>query len=231
MSKQCTDKILFKGLLKHANIHLPSQDSAYVFTSNSALDLDCVAPLQAIMSLCCEAVDLGTFVAELRARLHNQAQPDSHDTVTLKQQQAETLILTDHVVSNLLPEKTIISDWEPLRPMEANMEVLRRRGLTWIVDHELEPSAVSLCTKPIPVPYRHDALHFTINIFGRSVASVCAVFLAQLETLLPRLQGYLIFHTFVHPEVWPGLHQFCQNNASVSFFKDYWEEVILEMDI
>ncbi|XP_028985261.1 histidine N-acetyltransferase-like isoform X2 [Betta splendens] len=180
---------------------------------------------EAVVSLRCEAVHLQAFVAELGSRLHG------HDTVTLSQQQAETLILSDHVVFSLLPSKTIINDWEPLKPMEANMEVLRRRRLTWIVDRELEPSAISLCTTPYPVPYRHDALHFNINIFSHSVSSACAVFVAQLESLLPRLQGLLIFHTFVHPEVWSGLRQFCQNNAGVSFFKDYWEEVILERDL
>ncbi|XP_071325497.1 histidine N-acetyltransferase-like isoform X2 [Trachinotus anak] len=160
-----------------------------------------------------------------------EADSSSRGTVTLNQQQVETLILSNYVVSNLLPGKTIINDWEPLKPVEANLEVLRRRGLMWIADHESEPFAISLCTTPYAVPYRHDALHFNINIFGCSLSSVCAVFLAQLEALLPNLQGYLIFHTYVDPAVWSGLRQFCQNNASVSFFKDYWEEVILEKDL
>nr|XP_020473053.1 histidine N-acetyltransferase-like [Monopterus albus] len=186
---------------------------------------------EAILSLCCEVTDLGPFVAELQSRLPCQTNSSSHSLVILDQQQAEMLILSDHVVSNLLPNKTIINDWEPLKPVQANLEVLRRRGLTWIADHELEPSAISLCTTPYAVPYRHDALHLHINIFGHSLASVCAVFLAQLEALLPSLPGYLIFYTYVDPEVWPGLCEFCQNNANVSFFKDYWEEVILEADL
>ncbi|KAG7233281.1 hypothetical protein INR49_007263 [Caranx melampygus] len=102
----------------------------------------------AILSLCCEASDLGPFVSELRSRLPSQTGPSSHGPVSLTQQQAETLILTDHVISNLLPGKTIINDWEPLKPVKANMEVLRRRGLTWIVDCDHEPSAISLCTTP-----------------------------------------------------------------------------------
>ncbi|XP_056235634.1 histidine N-acetyltransferase-like [Seriola aureovittata] len=186
---------------------------------------------EAILSLCCEATDLGRFVAELQSRLSCQADSSPGGPVTLNQQQAETLVLTDHVVSNLLPGKTIVNDWEPLKPVEANLEVLRRRSLTWIADREFEPSAISLCTAPYAVPYRHDALHFNINIYGRSLSSVCAVFLAQLEALLPSLQGYLIFHTYVDPAVWSGLRQFCQNNANVSFFKDYWEDVILEKDL
>ncbi|GAA6234688.1 histidine N-acetyltransferase-like isoform X4 [Lates japonicus] len=185
---------------------------------------------EAILSLCCEATDLGPFIAELKSKLSSQAD-SSQAPVILNQQQAETLVLSNHVVSNLLPGKTIINDWEPLKPVEANLEVLRRRGLTWIVDHEFEPSVISLCTPPYPVPYRHDALHFNINIFGCSLASICAVFLAQLEALLPKLHGYLIFYTYVDPGVWPGLRQFCQNNAKVSFFKDYWEELVLETDL
>lgn len=178
-----------------------------------------------MVSLRCEAVDLPAFVARLGSRL------DSQDAVTLSQQQAETLILSDHVVSSLLPSGTIINDWEPLKPVEANVEVLRRRRLTWVADREAEPSALGLCSAPYPVPYRHDALHFNINIFGRGAASVCAVFVAQLRALLPSLRGLLIFHTFVHPEVWPGLRRFCQNDGSVCLFKDYWEMVVLERDL
>ncbi|XP_039973212.1 histidine N-acetyltransferase-like [Xiphias gladius] len=186
---------------------------------------------EAILSLCCEATDLGPFIAELQSKLSCQADSCQSAPVTLNQHQAETLILTDHVISNLLPGKTIIIDWEPLKPVEANLEVLRRRGLMVIADREFEPTVISLCTPPYKVPYRHDALRININIFGHSLASVCAMFLAQLEALLPSLQGYLIFNTYVDPAVWPGLHQFCQNNANMLFFKDYWEELILETDV
>uniref|UniRef100_A0A7N8XEP1 Histidine N-acetyltransferase-like n=1 Tax=Mastacembelus armatus TaxID=205130 RepID=A0A7N8XEP1_9TELE len=158
-------------------------------------------------------------------------QSSPHGPVILTQPQAETLILSNHVVYDLLPGKTIINNWEPLKPMEANLEVLRRRGLTWIVDHEVDPSVVSLSTPPYAVPYRHDALHFNINIFGHSLISVCTVFLAQLEALLPSLRGYLIVYTHVDPQIWPGLRQFCQNKANVSFFKAYCEDVVLESDL
>ncbi|XP_040899610.1 histidine N-acetyltransferase-like [Toxotes jaculatrix] len=186
---------------------------------------------EVILSLCCEATNLGVFIAELQSRLSCQADSAPGSPVTLTQQQAETLILTDHVISNLLPGKTIIVDWEPLKPVEANLEVLRRRGLMWIADREFEPTALSLGTAPYSVPYRHDALRININIFGRSLASVCAVFLAQLEALLPTVRGFLILYTYVDPAVWPGLRQFCQNNANVSPFRDYWEELILETDL
>ncbi|XP_041648504.1 N-acetyltransferase 16, like isoform X2 [Cheilinus undulatus] len=185
---------------------------------------------EAILSLCCEAVDLGRFVTELQSRL-SQSDSTPRSPVILTQEQAETLILSDHVVSNLLPGKTIINDWEPLKPMKENLEVLRRRGLTWIIDRETEPTAVSLCTTPYVVPYRHDALHFNINIFGHRLASVCAVFLAQLQALLPSLQGYLVFYTYLDPSLWAGLHRFCENQSSVSFFSDYCEEFVLEKDL
>ncbi|XP_069580661.1 histidine N-acetyltransferase-like [Brachyistius frenatus] len=186
---------------------------------------------EVILSLCCEADDLGLFVNELQSRLRRQADSSSRGAVTLNHQQAATLILSDYVVSKLLPGKIIINDWEPLKPVEANMEVLRRRGLTWIVDREFEPAAISLCSPPYAVPYRHDALRVNINIFGRSVSSVRAVFVAQLEALLPSLRGYLVFNVYVDPEVLPPLRHFCENNANVSFFKDRWEEFILERNL
>nr|XP_020514048.1 histidine N-acetyltransferase-like isoform X2 [Labrus bergylta] len=213
--------------------HLYPQVSAFRMSRGDQLSPQLMAKYrliakEAILSLCCEAEDLGLFVAELRSRLSSQCDSAPRRPVTLNQQQTETLILTDHVVSNLLPSKTIINNWEPLRPMEANMEILRRRGLTCIVDREFEPTAISLCTTPYAVPYRHDALYVNINIFGRSLASVCAVFLAQLEALLPSLHGYLIFYTYVDPDVWPGLHQTCRNKSNVSYFSDYCEELVLE---
>uniref|UniRef100_A0A672FXG1 N-acetyltransferase domain-containing protein n=1 Tax=Salarias fasciatus TaxID=181472 RepID=A0A672FXG1_SALFA len=170
-------------------------------------------------------------ICYLRSKLARGSESSSGGPLTLSQEQAETLILTRHVVSNLLPGKTIISNSEPLKPLEANLEVLRRRRLTWIVDRESEPKALGLGTPPYAVPYRHDALRININIFGRSLASVCAVFLAQLEAFLPSLRGYLIICTYVDSEVWSGLRQFCENNANVSFFKDYWEDYVLETDI
>lgn len=182
------------------------------------------------MSLCCEAVNLGSFITELRSK-HPLHADSSCGPVTLSWRQAETLVLSDHMVSNLLPGKTIINDWEPLKPVEANLEVLQRRGLTWIVDREFEPAALSLGTPPYAVPYRHNVMRLNINIFGRCLTSVCAVFLAQLEAFLPSLKGYLVCNTYLDPGLWAGLRQFCQNDANVSFFKDYWEEVILETDL
>ncbi|XP_028280893.1 probable N-acetyltransferase 16 isoform X2 [Parambassis ranga] len=187
---------------------------------------------EAIFSLCCEAADLGLFVAELQSRLPCQADSSSSSgPVRLNQQQAASLILSPHVVSNLLPGKTIICDWEPLRPVEANLEVLWRRGLTWIADREYDPAAISLLTPPYSVPLRHDALRININIFGHSLPSVCSVLLAQLEALLPSVHGYLVIYAYVDPAVWPGLRQFCQTEANVTPFKDYWENFILEADL
>uniref|UniRef100_A0A8C6NPV2 Histidine N-acetyltransferase C-terminal domain-containing protein n=1 Tax=Nothobranchius furzeri TaxID=105023 RepID=A0A8C6NPV2_NOTFU len=170
---------------------------------------------------------MGAFITELRSKTHSSCR----GAVTLSQHQAETLILSDHVISNLLPGKTIINDWEPLKPVEANLEVLRRRELTFIADHESEPSALSLGTPPYAVPYRHDALRVNINIFGHNLVSVCAVFLAQLEALQPKVTGFLILQTYLNPAVWEGFRQFCQNNSRVSFLRDYWEDVILESDL
>ncbi len=186
-------------------------------------------PLQAILPLCCEAADLGLLIAEIRSRLPHQA--DRPPPVTLSQQQAETLIMSDHVVSNLLPGKTILIGWEPLKPMKANLEVLRRRDLTWIVDREFEPTTLSLCTMPHAVPYRPDALHFDINIFGCSLDSVCDVFLAHLEALQQRLRGYLMFYIHVDPVVLPELHQICQNTSNASLFREYFEELLLERHV
>ncbi|KAF3692440.1 Histidine N-acetyltransferase [Channa argus] len=186
---------------------------------------------EAVLSLGCEVIDLGPFIAELQSRLPLQTPSSPCCPVTLNQQQVETLILTNHVVSNLLPGKTIISNWEPLKPMKANMEVLSRRRLTWIADNESEPNALSLCTPSYSVPYRQDAIRITINIFGRSLASVCAVFVAQLKAMLPSLRGYLIIGVFVDPMVWPGLQQFCHNNANVCFFRDYYQSTMLETDL
>ncbi|KAM9309155.1 histidine N-acetyltransferase-like [Pholidichthys leucotaenia] len=184
---------------------------------------------EAILSVCCESANLSDFINELRSRLPPAS--FSGGPIILNQQQAETLILSDHVVSNLLPGKTIIDDWEPLKPIEANLEVLRRKALTWIVDREHEAAALSLGTPPYAVPYRDDALRLIINIFGCSLAAVCTVYVAQLEALLPRPKGFLIIQSYVNPVVYPGLRHFCQNSSKVSFDFEYYEDVVLERDL
>ncbi|XP_028325915.1 histidine N-acetyltransferase-like isoform X2 [Gouania willdenowi] len=195
----------------------------------ATLDKYRVVAKEAIFSLCCEASDLRSFVAELRSKF--PASLSSHDPLTLTEAQAETLVLSHQVVSNLLPAGTIINDWEPLKPLESNLELLRRRRLTWIVDRQHEPSALSLGTPPYAVPYRHDALRININTFGRCLDSVFSVLVAQLEALLPTLQGFVIVYNYVDPSVWSGLRQLCENKSNVGFFKNYWEVVVLEEDL
>ncbi|XP_069041031.1 histidine N-acetyltransferase-like isoform X2 [Lepisosteus oculatus] len=187
--------------------------------------------LQAVLTLCCEVADLGPFLQELGTKLGQQAGGGGPQPVTLSQEEAERLVLSHHVVQNLLPAGTIINDWEPLRPLESNLEILRRRGLTWVADRAELPSALSLCTTPHRVPYRADALHFSINIFSGEQTPARAVLLAQLQGLLPSLRGYVIFHVCLRPCLWAGMRDFCRSSSGVSFFREHWEQLLLERDV
>ncbi|MBN3299993.1 HISAT acetyltransferase, partial [Amia calva] len=187
---------------------------------------------EAILTLCGEVSELGPFLVDLERKLGQEAGREGvPQPVLLSQEAAETLVLSEHVVRNLLPAGNIINDWEPLKPIESNLEILRRRGLTWVADRAELPAALSLCTTPYRVPYRPDAYHFNINIFGSDQTRARLVFLAQLRQLLPSLCGYVIFHNYVHPSLWPGMREFCRSSAGVSLFRDYWEELMLETDI
>uniref|UniRef100_A0A4W5MD71 Histidine N-acetyltransferase C-terminal domain-containing protein n=1 Tax=Hucho hucho TaxID=62062 RepID=A0A4W5MD71_9TELE len=128
---------------------------------------------QGILSLCCEVGDIGPFLEELQQRLDQEYKAEAFNPVTLSQAEAEKAVLSTYVVANLLPGGTIINNWEPLNLMEDNLEVLRRRGLTWVADCPLRPNALSLCTRPHPVPYCHVALHLNINVFW-SHLEICA---------------------------------------------------------
>ncbi|MBN3324286.1 HISAT acetyltransferase, partial [Atractosteus spatula] len=197
---------------------------------DSALVLNPDSP-QAVLTLCCEVADLGPFLQELGTKLGQQAGGGGPQPVTLSQEEAERLVLSRHVVQNLLPAGTIMNDWEPLRPLESNLEILRRRGLTWVADRAELPSALSLCTTPYRVPYRADALHFNINIFSGEQRPARAVLLAQLQGLLPSLRGYIIFGICLRPCLWAGMRDFCRSSSGVSFFQEHWEQLLLERDI
>ncbi|MBN3324279.1 HISAT acetyltransferase, partial [Atractosteus spatula] len=186
---------------------------------------------EAVLTLCCEVADLGPFLQELGTKLGQQAGGGGPQPMTLSREEAERLVLSRHVVQNLLPAGTIINDWEPLRPLESNLEILRRRGLTWVADRAELPSALSLCTTPYRVPYRADALHFSINIFSGKQTPARAVLLAQLQGLLPSLRGYVIFHVCLRPCLWAGMRDFCRSSSGVSFFREHWEQLLLERDI
>ncbi|KAK6326395.1 hypothetical protein J4Q44_G00020400 [Coregonus suidteri] len=172
---------------------------------------------EGILCLFCEVGEIGPFLEELQQRLEQEYKAEAFNPVTLSQAEEEKAVLSTNVVANLLPGGG--------QPGSASQE-----GADLGRDCPLRPNALSLCTIPYPVPYHHVALHFN-NIFGHSLYSVCAVFLAQLRNLLSCLSGYLIFYTYVHPSIWPGLKQFCQNSSNVMFFKDYWEELLVETDL
>nr|XP_015192089.1 PREDICTED: histidine N-acetyltransferase-like [Lepisosteus oculatus] len=186
---------------------------------------------EAVLTLCCEVADLGPFLQELGTKLGQQTGGGGPQPVTLSQVEAERLVLSHHVVQNLLPAGTIMNDWEPFQPLESNLEILRRRGLTWVADRAELPSALSLCTTPHRVPYRADALHFNINIFSGEQTPARAVLLAQLQGLLPSLRGYVIFGICLRPCLWAGMRDFCRSSSGVSFFQEHWEQLLLERDL
>lgn len=98
--------------------------------------------------MCCEVGDIGSFVEELQQRLDQKYKAEAFNPVTLSKAGRRSSAEHTRLKTSLLCG-TIINDREPLKLMEANMEVLRRRGLNWVADCPLRPNV----SAPYPVPY------------------------------------------------------------------------------
>lgn len=59
-------------------------------------------------------------------------------------------------MKGLLPNGTIIQDWQPFKILRSNLDILFKKDIDWLVDDESNPTVASLCTFPFPVPIGED---------------------------------------------------------------------------
>lgn len=66
------------------------------------------------------------------------------------------LYLTSDVMQGVLPNATIIQDWQPFKILPSNMAILLKKDIDWMVDDLSMPTVASLCTFPFRVPIGDD---------------------------------------------------------------------------
>lgn len=66
------------------------------------------------------------------------------------------LYLTTDLMQGVLPNATIIQDWQPFKPLPSNMAILMKKDIDWMVDDLSKPTVASLCTFPFKVPIGDD---------------------------------------------------------------------------
>lgn len=124
---------------------------------------DCVftvvflACLQGILLVRFRAEDLKDRLSELGFSGDMQCPLSSNSPpVRLDHTAIHRLYLTTDLMQEVLPNATIIQDWQPFKLLPSNMAILLKKDIDWMVDDVAIPSVASLCTFPFRVPIGDD---------------------------------------------------------------------------
>ncbi|KAK3546501.1 hypothetical protein QTP70_026356 [Hemibagrus guttatus] len=165
---------------------------------------------RAVLSLCGEAESFKGFVSGLKSKLERMEKPggpkNNQKLFVLKDShQLKPLLLDPDLPLRLqLPGGAIIQDWQPLKPMESNLEILERRNLTWLVDSVNEkPMFMSFHTPLYPVPFRGGSLRFNIDMFGTDVSTARKALIAHLEQVLEEIHDTVLVQIYM-PQTFGG---------------------------
>lgn len=116
--------------------------------------------LQGILLVRFRAEDLKLRLSELGLDGDIQSSLSTSSTnpppVRLNHTAIHRLYLTTDLMQGVLPNATIIQDWQPFKPLPSNMAILLKKDIDWMVDDLSNPTVASLCTYPIRVPIGDD---------------------------------------------------------------------------
>ena len=68
----------------------------------------------------------------------------------------QRMYLGTNLMHSVLPNATIIQDWQPFKLLSSNMAILLKKDIDWMVDDLGNPQVASLCTFPFRVPIGDD---------------------------------------------------------------------------
>ncbi|XP_048884681.1 N-acetyltransferase 16, like isoform X6 [Brienomyrus brachyistius] len=188
---------------------------------------------RAILSLQIEAKAFDAFLSTLRAKLEHEKGTGSLDQefrlVVLEEEQLRHILLDPGVSSQIeLPGDVIIQNWQPLKLLESNLEVLQRRNLTWLADSLEKPTFLSLHTPPYPIPYKGGSFYFSIDLFGTKPDLAYRALLAHMEMVRGEIRCMVLMRIYMHQSLWGRLRAFCECSAGVEVCNGYLEQLILE---
>lgn len=111
---------------------------------------------QGILLVRFRAEDLKLHLAELGYGRDIQSSSPSPPLVHLDHPTIRRLYLATDLMQAVLPNATIIQDWQPFKPLASNMAILLKKDIDWMVDDLSRPTVASLCTFPFRVPIGDD---------------------------------------------------------------------------
>ncbi|KAM3836033.1 N-acetyltransferase 16, like [Diretmus argenteus] len=184
---------------------------------------------RAVLSLVGEAESFDSFISHLNNKLQSRGVVSS--VSPLDEVQLKRILLDPNLPSRVpLPGGAIIQDWQPLRPMEGNLAILRRRDLTWLADNQEAPVFLSFYTPPYPIPYNGGSIRFNIDMFGTDqVLAQCAL-IGLIEAAREKwlLKGTVKLFVYMDPSLGEVLQAFCEGHPGVTSCRENWKQLILE---
>ncbi|XP_078792850.1 histidine N-acetyltransferase isoform X1 [Oryzias latipes] len=169
----------------------------------------------------------------LSGGIHSSLWPTTSNAgpVHLNHTTVDQLYLTTDLMKGLLPNGTIIQDWQPFKILRSNLDILFKKDIDWLVDDESNPTVASLCTFPFPVPIGEDWYYLNIDMFGKDLNLARQQFLYHLQRHTSTLKGHVMCQMFLDPPLWKPMADFCRNALKVERVKEYREQCVVEADV
>ncbi|MBN3306977.1 HISAT acetyltransferase, partial [Amia calva] len=155
----------------------------------------------------------------------------SQDPVRLDPGVAHHLFLSAGLARDVLPNATIVQDWQPFKPLPSNMAILMKKDIDWMVDDAQSPCVASLCTFPFRVPIGDNWYYLNIDMFGKDLTKARRQFIAHLHRHTDTLRGHVMCQMFLDPPLWQPLADFCRGTLGVELVKEYTEQCVVESDL
>ncbi|XP_017282519.1 histidine N-acetyltransferase isoform X2 [Kryptolebias marmoratus] len=175
---------------------------------------------------------------ELKLRLSNfisyegiHSSLTSPSAVRLDHKSIHELYLTTDLMHGVLPNATVIQDWQPFKLLPSNFAILLKKNVDWMVDDVSNPKVASLCTFPFKVPIGDDWYYLNIDMFGKDLSLVQQQLLCHLQCHTATLKGHVMCQIFLDPALWKPLADFCHNVLNVELVKEYTEQCVVESDV
>nr|XP_055056950.1 histidine N-acetyltransferase [Misgurnus anguillicaudatus] len=151
--------------------------------------------------------------------------------VRLEPAEVHQLFLSDVLMQDVLPNATIVQDWQPFKPLPSNMAILMKKNIDWMVDDARNPTMASLCTFPFPVPIGDDWYYLNIDMFGKDLGLATQQLLCHLRCHTSVLNGYVMCQVFLEPALWKPMADFLRETLKVELVKEYTEQCVVESDV
>ncbi|XP_035266127.1 histidine N-acetyltransferase [Anguilla rostrata] len=185
---------------------------------------------QAILLVRFRAEDLKLRLAELGP---DAGLPPSQSLppVRLDHTAVHQLFLSTGLMRDVLPNATIVQDWQPFKPLPSNMAILLKKDIDWMVDDARDPTVASLCTFPFRVPIGDEWYYLNIDVFGKDLNLARQQFVSHLRRHTDALKGHVMCQIFLDPPLWRPLADFCCDTLGVELVKEYTEQCVVESDL